>query len=123
MTDLTRDFSPENSDIMDILTLGLGLERVLGLELGRQDVPGLKNTGVNFLASGRSRQDVADPKKSYRSSSSLHPHTVAHLCNQFNHVFAMLISMPRFKSSNLNQTRPKIKLLLQKNYKIAKQNL
>ena len=46
---------------MDILTLGLGLGRVLGLELGRQDVPGLKNTGVNFLASGRSRQDVADP--------------------------------------------------------------
>ena len=44
---------------MDILTLGLG--RVLGLELGRQDVPGVKNTGVNFLASGRSRQDVADP--------------------------------------------------------------
>ena len=38
---------------MDILTLGL--------ELGRQDVPGLKNTGVNFLASGQSRQDVADP--------------------------------------------------------------
>ena len=33
---------------MDILTLGLGR----GLELGRQDVPGLKNTGVNFLASG-----------------------------------------------------------------------
>ena len=50
---------------MDILTLGLGLElgRVLGLELGRQNVPGLKNTGVNFLASGRSRQDVADPVK------------------------------------------------------------
>ena len=50
---------------MDILTLGLGLGlglgRVLGLELGRQDVPGLKNTRVNFLASGRSRQDVADP--------------------------------------------------------------
>ena len=40
---------------MDILTLGLGLE------LGRQDISGLKNTGVNFLASGRSRQDVADP--------------------------------------------------------------
>ena len=37
---------------MDILTLGL--------ELGRQDVPGL-NTEVSFLASGRSRQDVADP--------------------------------------------------------------
>ena len=44
---------------MDILTLGLG--RVLWLELGRQDVPGLKNTRVNFLASGSSRQDVADP--------------------------------------------------------------
>ena len=62
-TDLTRDFSPGNSDAMDILTLGLGLGlgRVLGLELGHQDVPGLKNTGVNFLTSGRSRQDVADP--------------------------------------------------------------
>ena len=56
-----RDFSPGNSDTMDILTLGLGLG--LGLELGRQDVPGLKNTGVNFLASGRSRQDVADPSE------------------------------------------------------------
>ena len=44
---------------MDILTLGLG--RVLRLELGRQDVPGLNNTEVNFLASGQSRQDVADP--------------------------------------------------------------
>ena len=56
---LTRDFSFGNSDVMDILTLGL--RRVLGLELGRQNVPGLKNTGVNFLASGRSHQDVADP--------------------------------------------------------------
>ena len=39
---------------MDILTLGLGLGlgRVLGFELGRQDIPGLKNTGVNFLTSG-----------------------------------------------------------------------
>ena len=48
---------------MDILTLGLGLGlgRVLGLELGHQDVPGLKNTGVNFLASGWSCRDVADP--------------------------------------------------------------
>ena len=49
-----RDFSLGNSDAMDILTLGLGLGlglgRVLGLELGRQDVPGLKNIGVNFLA-------------------------------------------------------------------------
>ena len=52
-TDLTRAFSLGNSDTMDIPTLGL--------ELGRQDVPGLKNTRVNFLASGRSRQDVADP--------------------------------------------------------------
>ena len=64
-TDLTRDFSFGNSDAMDILTLefglGLRLGRVLGLELGCQDVPGLKNTGVNFLASDRSRQDVADP--------------------------------------------------------------
>ena len=47
-----RDFSLGNSDAMDILTLGLGLGlgRMLGLELGRQDVPGLKNIGVNFLA-------------------------------------------------------------------------
>ena len=59
-TDLTEDFSPGNSDAMDNLTLGLG--RVLGLELGHQDVPGLKNIGVNFLVSGRSRQDVEDPK-------------------------------------------------------------
>ena len=54
-----QDFSPGNSDAMDMLTLGLG--RVLGLELGHQDVPGLKNTKVNFLALGRSRQDVVDP--------------------------------------------------------------
>ena len=46
---------------MDILTLGLG--RVLGLELGRQDVPGLINTRMSFLAPGRSRQNVADPLK------------------------------------------------------------
>ena len=57
-------------------------------------------------------------KKSYRSSSSHHPHTVGPLCNQFNHVFAVLISMPRFKSNNFYQTRPKIMLLLQKNCKI-----
>ena len=51
---------------------------------------------------------------SYRLSSNYHPHTVAHLCTQFNHVFAVLISMPSFKSNKLDQTRPKIKLLLQK---------
>ena len=48
---------------MDILTLrlglGLGLGKVLGLELGRQDVPGLKNTGLNFLASGRSWTQIS----------------------------------------------------------------
>ena len=43
-----------------------------------------------------------------------YPHTVTHLCNQFNHVFAVLISMPRFESNNLYQTRPKIKVLLEK---------
>ena len=58
-TNLTWDFSYGNSDAMDILTLGLG--RVLGLEFERQDVPGLKNTEVNFLASGWLHQDVADP--------------------------------------------------------------
>ena len=52
-------------------------------------------------------------KKSYRSSSIFYPHTVAHLCNQFNHVFAVLISMPRFKSNKFCKTRSKIKLLLQ----------
>ena len=57
-------------------------------------------------------------KKSYRSSSSHHSHTVGPLCNQFNHVFAVVISMPRFKSNNLYQTRPKIMLLLQKHCKI-----
>ena len=58
-------------------------------------------------------------KKSYRSSSSYLLHTVAHLCNQFIYVFAVLISTPRFKSNNIYQTRPKIKLL-QKYCKIFK---
>ena len=48
---------------------------------------------------------------------SHHPHTVTRLCNPFDHVFAVLIFMPRFKSINLYQTRPKIKLLLQNNGK------
>ena len=60
-------------------------------------------------------------KKSYRSSSIFYPHTVAHLCNQFNHVFAVLISMPRFKSNKFCKTRSKIKLLLQKNCKVLLQ--
>ena len=74
-TDLTRAFSPGNSDAMDIPTFGLG--RVSGLELERQDVPCLKNTGVNFLASGRSRQDVADP--GYRA-----PVINCHCCSYLN---------------------------------------
>ena len=39
------------------------------------------------------------------------------LCNQFNHVFAILISLLLFKSNNLYQTRPENKSLL---HKIAK---
>ena len=73
-TDLTRDFSPENSDAMDILTLGLGLGlglgRVLGLELRRQDVPSLKNTVANFLASGRSRQ-ISDRSRQILSTRQI----------------------------------------------------
>ena len=42
-----------------------------------------------------------------------HPHIAAHLCNQFNHVLTVLISIPRFKSNNLFQAKPKIKFLLQ----------
>ena len=55
------------------------------------------------------------PEKVCRLSSSYRTHTVVHLRYQFNPVFAVLISMPRFKSNNFYQTRPKIKLLLQKN--------
>ena len=61
-------------------------------------------------------------KKSYWSSSSYHPHTVAHLCNQFNHVFAVLFSISHFARNNFYQTRPAIKLLLQRNCKIFKGN-
>ena len=39
---------------------------------------------------------------------------IAHLFNQFNYVFALLISMARFKCINFYQNRPIIKLLLQK---------
>ena len=73
-TDLTQDFSFGNSDAIDILTLGLGLGlgRVLGLELGCQDVSGLKNTVVNFLASGWLRQDDADPPIQPKQIQSFH---------------------------------------------------
>ena len=43
-----------------------------------------------------------------------HPHTLAHLQNQFNHAFAVLISALHLKCINFYQTEPKIKLLLQK---------
>ena len=56
--------------------------------------------------------------KSYQMSSSHHPHTVARLCYQFNHVFAVLISIPHFMRNNFYQARPNIELLLQKNCKI-----
>ena len=57
--------------------------------------------------------------KFYHYHQAHHSHAVAHLCNQFNHVFALLISMSRFKSNNnLYQTGPQTKLFLQKNCKI-----
>ena len=46
---------------------------------------------------------------------------IAHLRSQFNHVFALLIPMPRFKSIICCKNRPKIKLFLQKKKKL--QNL
>ena len=42
---------------------------------------------------------------------------IAHLCNEFNHGFVLLISMPRFISTNFYKNRPKIKLFLQKSTK------
>ena len=47
-------------------------------------------------------------KKSYWLSSSHHLRTVARLCNQFNHVFAVLISIPHFTKINFYQTRPEL---------------
>ena len=44
---------------------------------------------------------------------------IAHLRSQFNYAFALLIPMPCFKSVNFYHNRPKIKLFLQKNYKIS----
>ena len=44
---------------------------------------------------------------------------IAGLCNLFNHVFGLLISMPHFKSINFYQKRPKLKILLQKNTKFS----
>ena len=43
---------------------------------------------------------------------------IALLWNLYNHVFALLISMPRFNSINFYQNRPKIKIFLPKKYKI-----
>ena len=43
-----------------------------------------------------------------------HPHTLAHLYNQFNHAFAVLISAFHLKCINFYRIGPKIKLLLQK---------
>ena len=42
---------------------------------------------------------------------------IARLFNQFNHVFALLVSMPRFKSIKFYLNRPKIKLILQQHSK------
>ena len=43
---------------------------------------------------------------------------IAHLCNQYNHVFAQLTSIPCFNSINFDQNRPKIiKLFFPKNTK------
>ena len=44
---------------------------------------------------------------------------IAHLRNQFSSVFALLISMPRSKSINIYQNRPKIKLFSQKTTKFS----
>ena len=43
---------------------------------------------------------------------------IAHLCNWYNLVFALLISLSRFNSNNFYQNRPKIKLFFPKKYKI-----
>ena len=44
---------------------------------------------------------------------------ITQLCDQFNHVFAPLISMPRFENIKFYQNRLKIKLVLQKNIKFS----
>ena len=47
---------------------------------------------------------------------------VVHLRSQFNHVFALLVSMLHFKSINFCKNMPKIKLFWQKkNCKLAEQ--
>ena len=43
---------------------------------------------------------------------------IVHLYNRLNHVFALLISMPYFKSINSSQNKSKIKLFLQKRNQI-----
>ena len=52
----------------------------------------------------------------WKARAEILPIAIAYLAlsrNQFNHVFALLI-IPRFKSINFYQNRPKIRLLLQK---------
>ena len=41
-------------------------------------------------------------------------HHVIHLCNQFGHVFAGLISLPRLKSINFYQNRLKLSFFAKK---------
>ena len=43
---------------------------------------------------------------------------IAQLYSWYNYVFALLISMPRFNNISFYQNSPKIKLFLQKKYKI-----
>ena len=42
---------------------------------------------------------------------------IVYLCSQYDHVLALLISMPHFKSIDFYQSRPKSKLFLPKNAK------
>ena len=43
---------------------------------------------------------------------------IARLCDSYNHVFVLLIFMPRFNSVSFFRNKPKIKLFLTKNTKI-----
>ena len=48
---------------------------------------------------------------------------IAHLCKKYNHVFALLICMPRFNSVNFHQNWSKIKLVLPKGFKIFERSV